>query len=56
VDGILRDPNIEYQDVLLALVCGFAGVISILSGQGSTLVGVMVAAALLPPLSGVAFY
>jgi uncharacterized hydrophobic protein (TIGR00341 family) len=50
VDGILRDPNIEYQDVLLALVCGFAGVISILSGQGSTLVGVMVAAALLPPL------
>ena len=50
VDGILRDPNIEYQDVVLALVCGFAGVISILSGQGSTLVGVMVAAALLPPL------
>ena len=50
VDGILRDPNIEYQDVLLALVCGFAGVISILSGHGSTLVGVMVAAALLPPL------
>jgi uncharacterized hydrophobic protein (TIGR00341 family) len=50
VDGILRDPNVEYQDVLLALVCGFAGVISILSGQGSTLVGVMVAAALLPPL------
>ena len=50
VNNILRDPNIEYQDVLLALVCGFAGVISILSGQGSTLVGVMVAAALLPPL------
>lgn len=50
VDNILRDQPIEYQDVLLALVCGFAGVISILSGQGSTLVGVMVAAALLPPL------
>ena len=50
VDGILRDPNIEYQDVVLALVCGFAGAISILSAQGSTLVGVMVAAALLPPL------
>ena len=33
-----------------ATVCGFAGVISILSGHGSTLVGVMVAAALLPPL------
>lgn len=50
VDGILRDPHIEYQDVVLALVCGFAGAISILSAQGSTLVGVMVAAALLPPL------
>lgn len=42
--------SIEYQDVILALVCGFAGVISILSGEGGTLVGVMVAAALLPPL------
>lgn len=47
---IAKDPNIEYQDIILALICGFAGVISVLSGQGSTLVGVMVAAALLPPL------
>ncbi len=47
---ISRDPVIEYQDVLLAIFCGIAGVISVLSGQGSTLVGVMVAAALLPPL------
>lgn len=41
---------IEYRDVLLALLCGFAGVISVISGQGTTLVGVMVAVALLPPL------
>ena len=47
---ITIDPDIEYQDIILALVCGFAGVISIISGQNSTLVGVMVAAALLPPL------
>ncbi len=41
---------IEYRDIILALVCGFAGAISIVSGQASSLVGVMVAAALLPPL------
>ncbi len=45
-----HDIRIEYRDILLALVCGFAGVLSILNGQGSALVGVMVAAALLPPL------
>ncbi len=50
VGTIQGDSAIEYQDVILALVCGFAGVLSIISGQGSTLVGVMVAAALLPPL------
>jgi len=47
---IAYDPDIGYQDIILALVCGFAGAISAISGQGSTLVGVMVAAALLPPL------
>ena len=47
---ITNDPEIEYLDIVLALICGFAGVLSVLSGQGSTLVGVMVAAALLPPL------
>tara|TARA_Y100001972_G_C7659337_1_gene332313 strand:- start:140 stop:1111 length:972 start_codon:yes stop_codon:yes gene_type:complete len=47
---ITFDPAINYQDILLALICGFAGVISVISGQGATLVGVMVAAALLPPL------
>ena len=47
---IAQDPAIEYQDLFLALICGFAGVLSVISGQGTTLVGVMVAAALLPPL------
>ena len=50
ISTIAYDPDIEYQDVLLALICGFSGAISVISGQGSTLVGVMVAAALLPPL------
>ena len=50
LSAITFDPEINYQDILLALICGFAGVISVISGQGATLVGVMVAAALLPPL------
>ncbi|MEQ9217856.1 MAG: TIGR00341 family protein [Cyclobacteriaceae bacterium] len=50
MSAITFDPEINYQDILLALICGFAGVISVISGQGTTLVGVMVAAALLPPL------
>lgn len=47
---ITQDDNIAIRDVLLALACGFVGVISVVSGSGTTLVGVMVAAALLPPL------
>ena len=50
IGSITNDPDIEYQDIILALVCGFSGAITVISGQGSTLVGVMVAAALLPPL------
>ena len=50
ISGISLDPAISYNDVLLAVFCGVAGVISVLSGQGSTMVGVMVAVALLPPL------
>ncbi len=46
----IPDLEIQYEDILLAIICGFAGAISVLSGQGGTLVGVMVAAALLPPL------
>ena len=49
--AVAIDPSISYGDIVLALACGFTGVISIISGQGSTLVGVMVAAALLPPLA-----
>ncbi|MGS2762269.1 TIGR00341 family protein [Sinomicrobium sp. M5D2P9] len=50
VGNITMDPKLSTEDVVLALVCGFAGVISALSGQGGSLVGVMVAAALVPPL------
>jgi uncharacterized hydrophobic protein (TIGR00341 family) len=50
LSNITADPDIAYQDILLAIFCGAAGVVSVLSGQGSTMVGVMVAAALLPPL------
>ncbi len=50
VESIVRDPSIGYQDLLLALMCGFAGVIAVVSGPGAALVGVMVATALLPPL------
>ena len=50
IGNIAIDPDIEYQDIILALICGFSGAVSVISGQGSTLVGVMVAAALLPPL------
>ena len=45
-----RDFSVSYQDIALAMACGFAGSLSLLSRQGMTLVGVMVAAALLPPL------
>ncbi len=50
ISAIANDPEIEYQDIVLALICGFSGAVTVISGQGTTLVGVMVAAALLPPL------
>lgn len=50
VSAIQFSPVLEYRDILLALACGFAGVISLISIEAATLVGVMVAAALLPPL------
>ena len=50
VQTIFRDYSVGYRDVFLASFCGFAGVISMLSGRATALVGVMVAAALLPPL------
>ncbi len=48
--NIALDKRIGMTDLVLALVCGFTGALSVISAQGSTLVGVMVAAALLPPL------
>lgn len=50
VEDIDHDIFIEYRDIALALTCGFAGVLSMMMGQATSLVGVMVAAALLPPL------
>lgn len=50
VHAIDRTYTVTMQDVLLALSCGVAGALSQLGRQGTTLVGVMVAAALLPPL------
>lgn len=42
---------VSYGDIILALAAGVAGVLSYTSGLSSTLVGVMVAVALLPPLA-----
>lgn len=50
VQTLNRGFVVTYQDVVLAFACGVAGALSQLSRQGTTLVGVMVAAALLPPL------
>jgi uncharacterized hydrophobic protein (TIGR00341 family) len=50
VNEIRHDIFAEYRDIVLALTCGFAGVLSMMTGQATSLVGVMVAAALLPPI------
>jgi uncharacterized hydrophobic protein (TIGR00341 family) len=50
LQDVPRDYSVTYQEIALAMACGFAGALSLLSRQGMTLVGVMVAAALLPPL------
>jgi len=50
VHEIDHDIFAEYRDIALALTCGLAGVLSMMTGQATSLVGVMVAAALLPPL------
>lgn len=50
VHEIDHDIFVEYRDIALALTCGLAGVLSMMTGQATSLVGVMVAAALLPPL------
>jgi uncharacterized hydrophobic protein (TIGR00341 family) len=42
--------HVQLKDVVLALASGSAGVLSITTGASAALIGVMVAAALLPPL------
>ncbi len=46
---IMLRTNVGYDGVILALVAGAAAVLSLASGMSNTLVGVMVAVALLPP-------
>lgn len=46
---ILSRTNVEYSDIVLALASGAAGVLALTSGASATLVGVMVAVALMPP-------
>lgn len=50
IHEVPRDYVVSLQDIALAMACGFAGAMSMMSRQGMALVGVMVAAALLPPL------
>ena len=42
---------VSYDDIILALASGVAGALSLTSGLPSTLIGVMVAVALIPPLA-----
>jgi len=46
---LMTRTNVGYDGVILALVSGAAAVLSLASGMANTLVGVMVAVALLPP-------
>ena len=56
IHDVPRDYVVSLQDVVLAFACGVAGALSLLSRQGTALVGVMVAAALLPPLISVGLF
>ena len=47
---ILLRTDVHFYDVILALSAGAAGVLAFTSGVSATLIGVMVAVALLPPL------
>ncbi|QUJ68963.1 TIGR00341 family protein [Photobacterium sp. GJ3] len=48
---ILTRTQPQFTDILLALASGCAGVLAFTTGASSTVIGVMVAVALLPPLS-----
>lgn len=47
---ILLRTDVHFYDIILALSAGAAGVLAFTSGVSATLIGVMVAVALLPPL------
>ncbi len=52
---LLRRTNIGYGDIVLALASGAAAALSVTSRLASTLVGVMVAVALMPPAAAAGF-
>lgn len=52
----IKAPGIRISDIILAFVSGAAGAVTILRGGFSSLVGVMVAVALLPPLMRAGLY
>lgn len=49
-DELLSRSFVSYSDILLALISGSAGIVSFTMGVPTSLVGVMVALSLLPPL------
>jgi len=50
IPEVLSRTEIELSDIVLAICSGVAGTLAFTSGLSSTLIGVMVAVALLPPL------
>ncbi|RKZ09418.1 TIGR00341 family protein, partial [Candidatus Fermentibacteria bacterium] len=50
VSEILSRTSISYTDIVIALAAGAAGALALSTGAPATLIGVMVAAALMPPL------
>ncbi len=50
INEIMSRTQVELIDVVLALASGCAGVIAVTSGVSATLIGVMVAVALMPPI------
>lgn len=55
-DAMLARSTLDLADLAVALAAGAAGAMAYTSGSGGGLVGVMVAVALLPPLSASALY
>ncbi len=53
---LMRRTHVWYGDVVLALASGAAAALSVTTRVASTLVGVMVAVALLPPIIAVGFF